>query len=205
MGVSLIYRSRIAYEFVMLALYGRHYANRYEAIAKLIPRGAEVLELCCGPCILYERYLRNKNVRYKGLDISKKFVNDLVRRGIAAEQWDLRSDLPLPHAEYVIMQASLYHFLPNAAPVLDRMLEAAEKEVILAEPIKNLASSSVPMIAHLSGMLTDPGGGSSANRFMEGTLDALAARYSSVLRQSFLAPGGREKIYVFNKVAAAVT
>jgi hypothetical protein len=205
MGVSLIYRNRIAYELVMLALYGRYYADRYEAIADLIPSGAEVLELCCGPGVLYDRYLRNKNVRYRGLDIGKKFVSDLARRGVAADQWDLRTDRALPHAEYVIMQASLYHFLPNAAPVLDRMLEAAEKEVILAEPIKNLATSSVPMIARLSSMLTDPGGGSSANRFVEGTLDALAARYSSLLRQSFLAPGGREKIYVFNKVAVAVT
>ena len=205
MGLSLIYRSRIAYEFAMVALYRSHYADRYEAIANLIPRGAEVLELCCGPGILYDRYLRHKNVNYRGLDISEKFVNDLVRRGVAAERWDLLSDRPLPHAEYVIMQASLYHFLPNAAPVLDRMLAAAEEKVILAEPIKNLASSSVPMIARLSRMLTDPGGGSSANRFVEGALDALAARYSNLLRQSFLSPGGREKIYVFNKVAASVT
>jgi trans-aconitate methyltransferase len=204
MGVSLIYRSRIAYELVMLALYRSHYADRYEAIANLIPRGAEVLELCCGPGILYDRYLRSKNVRYRGLDSSKNFVSDLVRRGITAEQWDVRSSRPLPHAECVVMQASLYHFLPNAAPVVDRMLGAAEKEVIIAEPIRNLASSKVPIIARLSRNLTDPGAGSSAHRFVEATLDQLAERYGSLLRHSFLAPGGREKIYVFNKVTAAV-
>jgi hypothetical protein len=204
MGVSLVYRSRIAYEFAMLALYRRHYAGRYEVIANLIPQGAEVLELCCGPGILYDRYLRQKNVRYRGFDISRNFVSDLVRQGVAAEQWDLRSDHRLPHAEYVIMQASLYQFLPNAAPVLDRMLEAAEKEVILAEPIKNLASSKVPIVARLSRRLTDPGVGPSANRFVEETLDSLTERYGSLLRRSFLAPGGREKIYVFDKIAAAV-
>jgi len=204
-GVSLIYRSRIAYEFAMLALYGRYYPDRYQAIANLIPKGAEVLELCCGPGILYDRYLRHKNVNYRGLDVSKKFVDDLVRRGIAAQRWDLRSNRPLPPAEYVVMQASLYHFLPNAVPVLDRMLEAAEREVILAEPIKNLSSSKVAVIARLSHKLTDPGAGSSPNRFVEKTLDALAKRYGSLLRQSFLAPGGREKIYVFDKAAAPVT
>jgi hypothetical protein len=103
------------------------------------------------------------------------------------------------------MQASLYHFLPDAAPVLNRMLEAAEKQVIIAEPIRNLASSEVPMIARLSRKLTDAGAGSSANRFVEGTLDQLAGRYRNLLRRSFLAPGGREKIYVFEKVGAAVT
>ena len=205
MGVSLIYRSRIAYEFAMLALYRRHYAGRYEAIAELIPRGAEVLELCCGPGILYDCYLRHKNVRYRGLDISENFVNDLRRRGVAAERWDLRGDRPLPRAEYLIMQASLYHFLPNASTILDRMLEAAGKEAIIAEPIRNLSSTKIPMIARLSRQLTDPGVGSSTNRFVEKTLDDLAEHYRSLLRESFLAPGGREKIYIFNKVAAAVT
>jgi SAM-dependent methyltransferase len=204
MGVSLIYRSRIAYELVMLALYRSHYADRYEVMANLIPRGAEVLELCCGPGILYDRYLRNKNVRYRGLDSSKNFVSDLVRRGITAEHWDLRSSRPLPQAEYVVMQASLYHFLPNAAAVVDRMLRAAEKEVIIAEPIRNLVSSRVPIIARLSRNLTDAGAGPSASRFVEATLDQLAERYSGLVRQSFLAPGGREKIYVFEKVAAGV-
>jgi hypothetical protein len=204
MGLSLIYRNRVAYELMMLVLYGRHYAGRYEAIANFIPRGADVLELCCGPGVLYERYLRQKDVRYRGLDISTKFVNDLERRGIAAERWDLRSDRPLPHAEYVIMQASLYHFLPDAAPVLDRMLEAAEKEVIIAEPIRNLSSSKVPIIARFSRTMTDPGVGSAANRFVEKTLDELAGRYRNLVRESFLAPGGREKIYVFNKVVATV-
>lgn len=63
---SLIYRSRAGYELAMFMLYGRHYSARYRAIANLIPYGAEVLELCCGPGILYERYLRYKDVAYRG-------------------------------------------------------------------------------------------------------------------------------------------
>jgi hypothetical protein len=203
-GVSLIYRSRIAYEVAMIALYGRHYADRYRAVADLIPHGADVLDLCCGPGVLYDRYLRQKNVRYLGLDISENFVNDLVRRGIAAQLWDLRSDSPLPRAEYVIMQASLYHFLPNAALMLDRMLAAADKEVIVAEPIRNLSLSRVPAIAYLSGKLTDPGAGPERSRFVEMTLDELAQRYGNLISQSFLLPGGREKIYVFRKDLCAV-
>jgi len=84
-------------------------------------------------------------------------------------------------------------------------LEAAEREVILAEPIRNLSSSKVPMIARFSRRLTDPGVDSSPNRFVEKTLDALSERYGSLVRQSFLAPGRREKIYVFDKAAAPVT
>ena len=204
MGVSLIYRSRFAYEAAMMILYGRHYLDRYRAVADLIPHGADVLDLCCGPGVLYDRYLRHKNVRYLGLDISENFVNDLVRRGIPAERWDLRVDRPLPNAEYVIMQASLYHFLPNADLMLDRMLAAASEEVIVAEPIRNLSLSKVPAIAYLSGKLTDRGAGPERNRFVEFTLDELAQRYGNLISQSFLLPGGREKIYVFKKEACAV-
>lgn len=199
MATSLIYRSGLGYELVMMALYRRHYSSRYQAIANLIPQRADVLELCCGPGILYQRYLRRKKVRYRGLDMSEKFVRRLVRRGVTTERWDLRSDRPLPRAEYVIMQASLYHFLPDAGGMLDRMVEAARKAVIVAEPIRNLASSRLRWVAYVAGRLTDPGNGSQENRFDEKSLDKLARRYDVLLRRAFLAPGGREKVYVFEK------
>ncbi len=199
MGTSLIYRTSTGYELVMMALYGRHYAARYQAIAELIPDRAEVLELCCGPGILYKRYLRHKNVRYRGLDVNDKFIRNLLRHGIAAERWDLRSERPLPSAEYVVMQASLYHFLPDAAVMLARMLNAAHKAVVIAEPIRNFTSSKWPIVAYLSRKLTDPGGGAAGKRFVEKTLDELVEQQRALLRREFLAPGGREKIYLFKK------
>lgn len=199
MATSLIYRSGLGYELVMMALYRHHYSSRYRAIADLIPQQADVLELCCGPGILYQRYLRRKKVRYRGLDLSEKFVRQLLRRGVASERWDLRSDRPLPRAEYVIMQASLYHFLPDAGGMLDRMLEAARKAVIVAEPIRNLASSRLSWMAYFARRLTDPGTGLQENRFDEKSLDKLTRRYEVLLRRAFLAPGGREKVYVFEK------
>lgn len=199
MRTSLIYRSNAGYELVMLALYRRHYLARYRTVANLVPAGAEVLELCCGPGILYRRFLRHKNVRYRGLDVSENFVQHLLRRGIPAERWDLRGETPLPPAEYIIMQASLYHFLPNAAGMLRRMLNAARKAVIIAEPIRNLASSRWPAVAYLARRLSDPGGGTAANRFVEKTLDELAEQQKPLLRKAFLAPGGREKVYLFEK------
>ncbi len=52
-STSLIYRSATGYELVMRALYGRHYADRMQAVAEQVPPGASVLELCCGPGTLY--------------------------------------------------------------------------------------------------------------------------------------------------------
>lgn len=197
MSSSLVYRSTWVYELVMRLLYGRHYAARYRAIAELVPRGSSVLDLCCGPGILFDRYLRRQDVDYTGLDINEGFLARIERRGGHARRWDLHGDDPLPRADVVVMQASLYHFLPDAAPVVERMLRAADRLVIIAEPVRNLSDSRVPFLAALARRETDPGVGKAALRFTEATLDRFLESLSSPPSRSFLIPGGREKVYVF--------
>ncbi len=145
MAESLVYRSPLLYEMIMLALYGRHYPARYRAIAELVPAGSRVLDLCCGPGILHDRYLRRKGVEYTGLDVNPRFIARVNRRGGRGLVWDLHEDRPLPEADTVVMQASLYQFLPDAAPVVRRMLRAARQRVIIAEPIRNLSDSRLPI------------------------------------------------------------
>ncbi|HEY2588473.1 MAG TPA: methyltransferase domain-containing protein [Tepidisphaeraceae bacterium] len=196
MSTSFVYRSPLIYDAVMLALYGRHAFARCRVVADLIPAGASILELCCGPGTLYHRHMRGRGVQYTGLDINPPFISRLKAMGATGRVWDLQRDTPLPEADYVIMQASLYHFLPDPAPVVDRMLAAAGRRVIVAEPIRNLSDSRVPILASLARRQTDPGTGAQARRFNEATLDAFFARYAPRVERSFLIPGGREKVYV---------
>jgi SAM-dependent methyltransferase len=196
-STSLVYRSAAGYELLMRALYGRHYADRMRAVAEQVPAGASVLELCCGPATLYRRYLRNRAGSYIGLDVNDRFVAQLTRAGIDARVVDLSADThPLPSADVAIIQASLYHFLPDPGPLVDRMLEAARQRVIVSEPIRNLASSANPLLGLLGRRAADPGVGGHGDRFTEATLDRLMDRYSDRLRATFLIPGGREKVYV---------
>ncbi|WP_107660249.1 class I SAM-dependent methyltransferase [Nocardia suismassiliense] len=198
MRTSLIYRNATVYELLIRALYGRHYTARYRAIEALVPDGASVVDLCCGPATLYTRYLRDKSVDYTGLDRNDKFVAQLTEAGGRGMVWNLNSDTPLPEADYLVMQASLYHFLPEAAPVLDRMLTAARKQVIIAEPVRNIASSDNRVLAAIGQRFTNAGDGAQAHRFTEETLDELFRKYESrVVRQSLIA-GGREKLYVLD-------
>jgi SAM-dependent methyltransferase len=197
MAASLVYRSPWLYEVLMMALYGRYYSARYGAIADLVPAGASVLDLCCGPGVLFDRYLRHKGVDYTGLDVNAGFVARINRRGGRGQVWDLRGDDPLPGADVVIMQASLYHFLPDPVSVVGRMLRAARARVIIAEPIRNLADSGWPLLAAIARRGTDPGHGEQALRFNERTLDAFLGGLATPPSRSFLIPGGREKIYVF--------
>ncbi|WP_459956806.1 class I SAM-dependent methyltransferase [Nocardia sp. IFM 10818] len=198
MNTSFIYRHETIYNLLMRGLYRRHYAERFRAVAALIPDGAEVLDLCCGPATLYTRHLRRKAVTYTGFDLNERFVARLTAAGARGEVWNLRSETPLPAADYVVMQASLYHFLPDPQPVLDRMLAAARTRVILTEPVRNLAGSRNRVVAKLGSRLTDAGEGSQPRRFTEDTLDALFASYRERVGESGLIAGGREKLYVLN-------
>ncbi|MFS8086996.1 MAG: class I SAM-dependent methyltransferase [Acidobacteriota bacterium] len=197
---SLIYRSSFVYELSMMVLYGRHYGARYRAIADLIKTGSTVLDLCCGPAILYQRHLREKSVAYIGIDINERFVQRVIESGALGRVGDLRSAEPLPQADYVLMQASLYHFLPDPLPVLRRMREAAKQAVIIAEPVRNLTSSGLPMLGSFSSLLTDAGNGAEQARFNEQTLDELITDSFGGTRRSFLIEGGREKVYVLNVI-----
>ena len=197
MSTSLVYRSARGYELVMRALYGRHYAARMSAVAEQVPAGASVLELCCGPGTLYMRHLRARAGDYIGVDVNERFVAALRRRGVDARRLDLADGAdPLPAADVAIMQASLYHFLPDATAIVDRMLVAARDRVIISEPVRNLATSDLPGVALLGRRAADPGVGAHAERFTEETLDELMGRYRERMLTAFPIPGGREKVYV---------
>ena len=194
---SLIYRSAFGYELVMRALYRRHYAERMRLVAAEVPYGSSVLELCCGPGTLYRRYLRPRTSAYIGLDVNQHFVDRLRHEGVDARRVDLKTSTdPLPKADVVLMQDSLYQFLPRPEEIVDRMLAAARHRVIISEPIRNLASSEHPLVRRLGRRASDPGTGGAENRFTEATLDALMSRCAHQVVRSFLIPGGRDKVYV---------
>lgn len=197
MSTSFVYRSASGYELLMRALYGRHYGDRMRVVAEQVPERSSVLELCCGPGTLYLRHLRGRAGGYIGLDVNDGFVERLRRRGVDARRLDLGAGGgALPDADVVVMQASLYHFLPDAERVVDRMLTAAQDRVIVSEPIRNLASSRLPVVGMLGRQAADPGVGGHGGRFTEATLDQLMARYRERVLSAFLIPGGREKVYV---------
>jgi hypothetical protein len=195
---GLVYRSALGYELVMRALYGRHYADRLRAVAEHVPPGASVLELCPGPGALYVRHLRRRGGAYTAIDVNVRFVARLRRLGAHALVRDLGQGADLPGADVVIMQASLYHFLPDADAMVDRMVAAARQRVIVAEPIRNLSTSAIPLLGSLSRRSTDAGAGGHEQRFDEESFDDLMARYADVTIAAFPIHGGREKVFVLD-------
>lgn len=179
----------------MRVLYGRYYPARDAAVAAQVPDGASVLELCCGPGRLYRRELRGRTGSYVGIDANPRFVDSLRRRGVDARRADVAT-APLPTADVVVMQAGLYHFLPDAEAMLERMRAAARTSVVVSEPVRNLASSRWSVVARLARAGTVTGDGAHPQRFDAASLAALMTRFGSAVTYSAPTPGGREQIYV---------
>jgi trans-aconitate methyltransferase len=198
MARSWIYCNGLVYELVMLGLYGRHYGARYRAVADQIPDGTSVLELCCGPGVLFDRYLRSRPVEYTGIDVNPQFIAQLNRRGGRGLVADVCDRQELPEADVVVMQASLYQFLPDASPVVRRMLRAAHERVIIAEPVRNLSTSANPLLRTLARRQTDAGLGARPSRFTEASLDEFVDALGVRLIGSLIIPGGREKLVVLD-------
>jgi SAM-dependent methyltransferase len=186
----------------MRVLYGRYYAARDAAVAAHVPDGASVLELCCGPARLYERELRGRIGAYVALDASERFVARLRRRGVDARRADVAT-AELPVADVVVMQASLYQFLPVAEAIVRRMRAAARASVIVAEPVRNLASSRLGVVARLGAGAAATAAGAQPQRFDAVSLGALMrGSFGDAIAFHGPIPGGREHVYVLTGAAA---
>ncbi|MFH1742226.1 MAG: methionine biosynthesis protein MetW [bacterium] len=188
---SPTYWHPLFYQTAMRLLYGRGFADRYRAVASAIPTGCSVVDICCGDAYLFRRFLSEEAVTYLGLDINPVFVRWLLRRGVPAREFDVRSDA-IPEADVILMQASLYQFIPDERKILDKMVSSARRCVVLAEPIKNLSTSSSPVLSWLGRRLTDPGTGEVPSRFDTDRLGRLVEPYKTDMFE--LIAGGRESL-----------
>jgi hypothetical protein len=154
-----------------------------------------VFEACAGDGYLYRRYLAPRGVRYRGGDINPAFLAHAARRRIPMAAFDLRRD-EVPRADVVLLHASLYQFMPEHRRVVDKLLGAARRSLIISEPVKNLSSAGFGPVAWLARRSANPGDGDKPARFDEPSLDAFfAENYADRVERSLLIPGGREKIY----------
>jgi len=169
---SPLYRWPVIYHLAMRCLYGWiGYHERFQAIAAMIPSHARVLDLCCGDGLLYE-FLRPKHVNYVGVDINAGLLKRGLQRGAGVMLADVRT-APLERfsADYLILQASLYQFIPRHREFLDRLAAAARVAVIIVEPVHNVASSRFSLFATIAKHLTNPGTGPMPFRFTREELE----------------------------------
>ncbi len=191
--ISPIYWHPYVYELAMRLLYRARYRERIQAVAALIPEGARVADVCAGDCSLYRYGLRDKSVTYTAYDRNPVFVRWARRRGMDMERLDLW-DQEIPAADCVVMMGSLYQFIPRHTGILDKLIRAARRRVIVNEPVMNLAQSPHAWIRRAAWLLSDAGRESSRHRFTEGELRSLLE--SRGFCSLALIAGGRDLVAV---------
>jgi hypothetical protein len=190
---SPIYYHPWIYERVMRLLYRNHYRERIQAVAEAIPPGSSVADICAGDCSLLRYGLHNQSADYHAYDINPRFVRWAKKRGIPMKALDIRIN-DIPFADCVVMLSSLYQFIPQERKTLEKLLLAAKRRVILAEPIHNVAQSRNPLMRWAGRTLTKVGDNPCAQRFDEETLRALLAEYGIQTLKPIA--GGRELLAI---------
>ncbi|MCH8980219.1 MAG: glycosyltransferase [Armatimonadetes bacterium] len=143
-GLSLTQKSPLywtgkGYDFAMRRLYGVNYTRTFAEVARRIPAGASVVDLCSGTCRIERDFLRTKGCDYIGLDVNADLIMAARRAGVKVRRFDLLSE-DVPEADYVIMCSSFYHF---------RELESETRRLI-ARGVSTVA------VEHLSAEIREP-------------------------------------------------
>ncbi len=183
------------YELSLRASLKRSYRKRYEAVAGLIGPGRTVVDICCGDCKIHS-FL--KGADYLGLDFNRTFVKSALARGINAREFDVRRD-PIPAADDVLMIASLYQFIPDHLAILKKAYAAAEKRLILCEPVRNHADSRNRLLSWAAKWLNDPGNGVKKARLDLPALKETLRPFQDRISREFFVPGEIEYVVVIER------
>ncbi len=138
--MSPIYWSASLYNVALKLLYGTHFKERFRCVAARIPPDAkEILDVCCGTGLLFDLYLRQKDLHYIGLDFNKLLLRRVKKLG--GETIHMKLPGSLPSADVVLMMGSLYHFKGQETDMVDFMITAARQKVIILEPVQAMSLS----------------------------------------------------------------
>lgn len=199
---SPIYWHPWLYRKIMQLAYGKQFKTRYEILAQYVPDNCELLELCMGDACFYQEYLKGKQVKYSCADINPVFVNAAKRKGLNASLIDISKD-EIPASDFILMQAALYHFIPNEKQIIQKLLDACRKAVIISENIDNLSNDASPLKSWIGEQLSKAKSGQSKLKFTRESLKECFAGFSHYISAWKESPDSKEIIIVLQKQPAA--
>jgi len=151
-----------------------------------------------GDLYFYENYLRNKSIDYSCADINGVFVNAALKKGIKAMQLDILRD-EIPRSEYILIQGSLYHSIPNQKELIRKLMSSTGKQLIISENTSNISNSSSSFKSWLGAVFSKAKSGQSKIKF---TKETLKETFNDLEKNSFLwieSPDNLEVIIVLQK------
>ena len=106
--------------------------KEFEIISELIENNTRVLDVGCGDGILMKYLKEEKNIDTRGLEISKKNVQNCTSKGLSVIEGNAEKDLyqfPNLSFDYVILSQTLQAFY-NPEKVIDDLLRVANKAIV---------------------------------------------------------------------------
>jgi hypothetical protein len=198
---SPIYWHPFFYTAAIRLSYGSKFKTRYSALNKYIPHGCHLLELCMGDAFFYRAYLRKKDVVYSCADINPVFVNIARKNGIKCSILNITED-EIPRADYILMQGSLYHFIPDEAGMIRKLLNACNERLIISENVENLSNSSSGLISWIGKALSKAKAGQSKIKFTRQHLKSTFKPFKDQIEVWEESPDNKEVIIVLRKSLA---
>jgi SAM-dependent methyltransferase len=167
-----VYWNTGSYRLTMKLLRPSGRQAMYRQIAQEIGRRS-VVDLCCGLGELRTWLLGNP---YQGVDKNPAFVAYLQKQNVSVVQGDILQ-VAWPASECLVMVESLYHFLPDPAPLLAKMKAQAYKKIIISESVVNVAHSPWRWVKWLSEWATRVDSQEFPGRFTEDSFRAALLPY----------------------------
>ncbi len=106
--------------------------KEYKIISELIEKNSKALDVGCGNGELMKYLFENKTKDIRGLEISKKSVQNCLSKGLPVIEGDAENDLiqfPNHSFDYVILSQTLQAFL-NPETVISNLLRVGKKAIV---------------------------------------------------------------------------
>ena len=106
--------------------------KEYKIISELIEKNSKALDVGCGNGELMKYLFENKTKDIRGLEISKKSVQNCLSKGLPVVEGDAENDLiqfPNHSFDYVILSQTLQAFL-NPERVISNLLRVGKKAIV---------------------------------------------------------------------------
>ena len=106
--------------------------QEFKIIANLIEKNTRVLDVGCGDGTLMAFLKNNKKIDIRGIEISKKKVQNCIGKGLTVIEGDAEKDLiqfPDHSFDYVILSQTLQAFL-NPEQVISELLRVGKKAIV---------------------------------------------------------------------------
>ena len=106
--------------------------KEFKVISDLIEEKSRVLDVGCGDGELMKYLFENKNVNIRGLEISKKSVQNCLSKGLTVIEGNAENDLvqfPENSFDYVVLSQTLQAFI-NTEKVVNELLRVGKKAIV---------------------------------------------------------------------------